>query len=122
MLTKQKVLIADDEPLLLKTLSKVIKRMGYSVIAVPDGLAAIEAYREHVNEIQLVVLDMNMPNMDGASAFHAIRDYGADTPVLISSGDGSEHVLSRLRSPPSGFITKPYDLNKLRQILLDFLS
>ena len=122
MSNNHKVLIADDEPLLLKLLSKVLKRMGHVVIAVSDGLAAVEAFKVYSDEIRLVVLDMNMPNMDGATAFHALLESGAEIPILISSGDGAEQVLSRLKSEPAGLISKPYDLNQLRKILSEFLS
>ena len=119
---ERSVLIADDEPLLLKILSKVLKRMGLNVIAVEDGSAAIHACDNHCGNIDLVVLDLNMPNMDGAEAFHLISTRHPTIPVLISSGDGREHVLSRLKKEPAGLISKPYNLNDLRQILNEYLS
>ena len=122
MQIEKSVLIADDEPLLLKILSKVLKRMGFNVIAVQDGSSAIEAFAKHSKGIHLVVLDLNMPNMDGAAAFNAISELRPEIPVLISSGDGREQVLSRLKKKPAGIISKPYNLNDLRQILNEHTS
>lgn len=115
------VLIADDEPLLLKTLTKIIKRMGHDVIAVEDGQAAIDAFHSRSTEIALVVLDMNMPKKTGAEAFQAISSVDPSKPILISSGDGFEQVMSRLDKSPAAIIPKPYNLNDLRRILSNFL-
>jgi len=119
---ERSVLIADDEPMLLKILSRVLKRMGLNVIAVEDGEAAVNVIDRQSEDVHLVVLDLNMPVMDGAAAFHAISELKPDIPVLISSGDGREHVLSRLNMQPAGIISKPYNLNDLRQIISDNIS
>ena len=121
MSTSPLVLIADDEPLLLKMLTKVLKRMGNQVIAVSDGSSAVDAFMVQPEEFDLVVLDMNMPIMDGAEAFHAISAQSSRTPVLISSGDSRDEVLKRLKIEPAGIISKPYNLNELRTALHEFL-
>jgi CheY-like chemotaxis protein len=79
----EKILIADDEPEILKLLETVLKDLGYSVISAANGIEAVDYAADN---IRLIILDMIMPEMDGVAALRAIRQKLPDVKVLVSSG------------------------------------
>ena len=80
------ILLIDDEEIILDVGSEMIKRLGYAVIIAAGGKAGIEAYREHRDTIDLVVLDMIMPDLSGKDTFERLKEIRPDVSVLLSSG------------------------------------
>ena len=79
-----------------------------------DPMRAVEAYREHQDMIELVLLDMVMPGMGGGETFHALRKIDPEAKVLISSGrTGLDGVRELLSAGAHGFLQKPYDAGAL---------
>ncbi len=103
------VLVVDDEPSVLQVARSVLERIGLRVIAVENGRQAIDALREHAEEIVAVVLDMTMPDMNGEEAFRELRRIRPDVKVILSSGYNEQEVTSRFAGKGlAGFIQKPY--------------
>ena len=107
-------LVVDDEKPVLRTCAKMVQLIGYKVITACDGLDAVAKYREHQNEIELVIMDLTMPNMDGLAAMAEIYSIRPNTKVIISSGFNGADLNERITGKaPSGFIRKPYRLSVL---------
>ena len=108
------VLVVDDEKNVLKTSAKMVELIGYKVITARDGLDAIAKYREHQDEISLVLMDLTMPNMDGLTAMAEIYGIRPTAKVILSSGFNKEEMKERITSKvPSGFIRKPFTMSDL---------
>jgi PAS domain S-box-containing protein len=108
------VLVVDDEKSVLRTCAKMIQHIGFKVITALDGLDAIAKYCEHKDEIELVVMDLTMPHMDGLTAMAEIYRIRPDIKVILSSGFSKEELSERFTdNAPSGFIQKPYSISIL---------
>lgn len=104
------ILIAEDDPLQRKTLTMLLtKRLGYEVIATANGGEAVARVREsNVGDINAVLLDINMPEMDGFEALKAIRQFRPDLPILMLTGnDDTATAVKAIKDGASDFIVKP---------------
>jgi two-component system cell cycle sensor histidine kinase/response regulator CckA len=116
----EKILIADDEPEMLKLLETVLKDLGYSVISATNGIEAVECAAE---DVRLIILDMIMPEMDGVAALRAIRQKTPNVKVLVSSGYTSPEKAPILEALGiDGFVQKPFEVVKLAAIVRDVLD
>src|SRR5207244_6510145 len=116
----EKILIADDEPEILKLLETVLKDLGYSVIAARNGVEAVEYAAQ---DIHLIILDMIMPEMDGVTALRCIRQKTPDVKVLVSSGYTSPEKAPLLETlGVDGFVHKPFEVVKLAATVRDVLD
>ena len=116
----EKILIADDEPEMLNLLDSVLTELGYSVISARNGVEAIESTTD---DVQLIILDMIMPEMDGVSALRLIRQKSPDVKVLVSSGYTSPEKAPVLEALGiDGFLHKPFEVVKLASTVRDVLD
>jgi CheY-like chemotaxis protein len=107
-------LVVDDEKSVLKICTKMVNLCGFSTITACDGIDAVAKFREHADDIVVVLMDLTMPNMDGLTAMGEIYSIRPDIKVILSSGFNEEELSERITSqPPSGFIRKPYSFNAL---------
>ncbi len=112
------ILLVDDEESLLALGDRMLEQLGFTVLIAADGLQAVELYREHGKEIDLVLMDLTMPHMDGAEAFGELRRLNPDVLVVLASGYSHEDVASRFAGMHlDGVLQKPYTLAKLRESL-----
>jgi two-component system cell cycle sensor histidine kinase/response regulator CckA len=108
------VLVVDDEKSVLKVCAKMVKLCGFSVITAHDGIDAVAKFREHAEEIVVVLMDLTMPNMDGIAAMCEIYGIRPDMKVILASGFNEKELSDRITcQPPSGFISKPYSYKVL---------
>jgi CheY-like chemotaxis protein len=108
------VLVVDDEKSVLKTCAMMVELCGLKVITACDGVDAVTKFREHADEIDLVLMDLTMPNMGGLEAMREIYGIRGDTRLILSSGFNKEELSGRITGqPPSGFIRKPYNMAEL---------
>ena len=92
----------------------MIELCGFTVITACDGIDAVTKFREHGDEIVVVLMDLTMPNMDGITAMGEIHSIRPDIKVIISSGFNEEELSERITGQaPSGFIRKPYNMDVL---------
>jgi len=112
------ILVVDDEAGLRETASLMLAHIGFQVITACDGLEAVEIFGHLHAEIDIVLLDMTMPNMDGKTAFREMRRIDPDVRVILSSGYNEQEATSHFADQGlAGFIQKPYHLATLRQKL-----
>ena len=113
---KKTVLIVDDEEMILQVGKKMLEKMSHEVFAANSGKEAIEVLQREKDRIDLVVLDMIMPEMGGKETFERIREIKPDMKILISSGySQGEHTTEILERGGSGFIQKPFTMMELAQ-------
>ena len=100
----------------------VLEKLGYEVLTAKSGKEAIEIYRINQKKIDMVILDMVMPEMGGGDTYDKLRAVNPDIKVLLSSGysiDGQAGKI--LSSGCDGFIQKPFDIKilslEIRKIL-----
>ncbi len=104
-------LVVDDEKAVLKTCSRMVSLCGLTVVTARDGLDAVAKFREHADEITLVLMDLTMPRMDGITAMNEIFRIRPGARILLASGFNEDELNDRITEhPPSGFIRKPYDM------------
>ena len=112
------ILLVDDEESLIALGARMLEHLGFTVLTAADGLQAVELYRERGKEIDLVLMDLTMPHMDGAEAFSELRRLNPDVRVVLASGYSHEDVASRFAGKGlDGVLQKPYTLAKLRESL-----
>jgi len=108
------VLLVDDEATVREVAKRLLEREGVRVFTANDGEHGVNVFRQHVNEIALVLMDLTMPKMDGEQAFHAIRAINPDATIVLSSGFLDADAVERLRHYGlAGFMKKPYSRNRL---------
>jgi PAS domain S-box-containing protein len=117
------VLIADNEAEIRKFTRAVLEGFGYKVIEAVDGEDAVERFRAHAAEIQLVILDVIMPKLSGVEAGHAIRLVKPGIKVLFTSGY-PEEVMQKKGTVSSGenFLIKPVAPVELLQKVRDIMT
>ena len=119
---KGTILLADDEESLVALGARMLEHLGFTVLTAADGLQAVELYRERGKEIDLVLMDLTMPHMDGVKAFDELRRLNPDVRVVLASGYSREDVASRFAGKGlSGVLQKPYTLFKLKGVLAGLL-
>jgi signal transduction histidine kinase/CheY-like chemotaxis protein len=108
------VLLVDDERLLRRSASRLLKRLGCKVLEAEEGQHALELYNAHRDEIEVVVLDLVMPVMDGFETFRRLRQLEPGLPIVLSSGYSPEGAAEELLAQPAvAFVQKPYDTDEL---------
>ena len=96
----------------------MIARLGFDLLTAADGSEGVAVFRQHADEIDLVILDMKMPGLSGGEAMAEIRSIREDAKVILSSGYPQEEELAMdAGHAPSDFIQKPYRLSLLRSKL-----
>jgi CheY-like chemotaxis protein len=117
------ILIVDDEEMILEVGRAMLETLGYRVITANDGNQALARLSEKGPPIDLVVLDLIMPGMDGGQTFDKIREVQPRLPVLLSSGYSINGMASGiLERGCNGFIQKPFKIHELSQKIRDVLD
>ncbi len=113
-LGSETILLVDDEQMVLSVGQEMLQYMGYRVITAQSGQAAVDIVNDQKKEIDLVILDIIMPEMGGAETFGLIHERRPDLPVMLCSGYSLDDKAARiLERGCDGFIQKPFDLEKL---------
>ncbi|MBM4349233.1 MAG: response regulator [Deltaproteobacteria bacterium] len=110
------VLLVDDEEVVLDVSEKVLKVLGYKVLVARGGAEAIEIFKKHRDSIDLVLLDIIMPQMGGGEVYDRLREISPEVKVLLSSGYSIDGEASKIMARGcNGFIQKPFDIMQLSQ-------
>ncbi len=108
------VLLIDDEEVVLDVGIRMLQHFGYDVLSAANGRKAIEIYTANKDKIDLVVLDMVMPDMGGRVVYERLKQCNPDVKVLLSSGYSlSGEAAEIMRSGCNGFIQKPFNIKEL---------
>ncbi|TFC96828.1 MULTISPECIES: response regulator [Cryobacterium] len=106
-----KILIADDDPQILRALRITLTARGYGIITAEDGTAALNAAIEHHPD--LVILDLGMPHLDGLGVIAGLRGW-SQIPILVVSGrSGAADKVDALDAGADDYVTKPFSIDEL---------
>ena len=109
-----RILLVDDEEMIIDVAQSMLETLGYQVVACRSGREALDKVYELGDEIDLVIVDMIMPGMDGGETFDHIRELYPEMPVILSSGytiNGQANEI--MQRGCNGFIQKPFNLREL---------
>ncbi|WP_319407269.1 PAS domain S-box protein [uncultured Desulfosarcina sp.] len=110
------ILLVDDEKLIIDVAQAMLERLGYRVVVCMGGQEAVKMITDMGHEIDLVILDMIIPGMDGGTTFDCIRQIQPDMPVILSSGYAINGQADKIMHKGcNGFIQKPYNISELSQ-------
>jgi DNA-binding NtrC family response regulator len=109
---EMRIMLVDDEEGFLSTTRNVLERKGINVATATSGSEALEKLKQE--NIDVVILDVKMPGMDGVSALKNIKSRHPSIEVIMLTGHGTvESALDGLRSGASDYLTKPIDIDEL---------
>ena len=116
------ILFADDDKICLDVSVQMLQKLGYTVMEARDGQEAIEVYENNQDRVDLVILDMKMPD-NGGHTFEQLRKINADLKIILISGYTKDYGISELEKQGCvGFLQKPFDAKVLSQKIRDALN
>lgn len=111
---KGHIMVVDDDGYVLDYLNRALAKANYEVTLCSDGFKAVEFYEENFAKVDLVLLDMIMPDMDGWVTFRELKKINPDVLALIASAYAVDSVIEEcLRDGALGLLRKPYELKDL---------
>jgi len=112
------ILIVDDEDIVRTTVGAMLSEIGYNVLEAENGRKGYEVYKNNHNKIDVVILDMVMPEMNGKECFYAIRLFNPLAKIVLCSGFSEEEDFVDLKEQcVNDFIKKPFYISELAGIL-----
>jgi signal transduction histidine kinase/ActR/RegA family two-component response regulator len=122
-LPKCRILLADDNAVNRRLVSRILTRSGATVVEAENGKAALEVALDPSQEIDLVLMDIQMPELDGYEATRALRQAGFERPVIALTGNAIEAERQKcLESGFNGFTTKPIQRQALANLIRSHLE
>ncbi len=117
------VFLVDDEEVIIDVGVELLQELGYRVLSARSGEEALKRYREHKDEIDIIIVDLIMPHMNGGELCDSIRGISPDVKILLSSGYSIEGKTAEiLQRSCNGFIQKPFALTELSKKLREVLD
>lgn len=119
----QSILVVEDDPNVRQSVSDILEVKGYQVLAVPNGLVALETINRQDIAINLVLSDLVMPEMGGVELCAGLRETGYDGPIVIMSGFISEETRQQLEPLTiASYLAKPLGIDRLLGIVAEVLA
>lgn len=119
----EKILFIDDEESLLTMLTKLISRLGYQLITATDGLEALNLFYSNQKEIDLVIIDKNLPTISGIELIQKIKEIKPEIKIILTSGIQLDSEIDELKAHLiDQFIQKPYTVDILAQTIREVLD
>lgn len=119
----KRVLLVDDEDMVRNVCQRMLEQLGTEVYTAVDGVNAIEVFEQLGRQVDLVIMDLSMPRMDGVEACKLIRQMKKDVPIIMASGYYDDLASARQLSDEAvKFIQKPYTSNTIREAVSSALS
>ena len=117
------VLLIDDEQLVIEICEMMLLRLGHKVFKAHSGFEALKIFEDYKNQIDLVIIDMYMPEMNGPELADQLRKIDHHVKVLLSSGGltdlDEKEIINR---GFNGILRKPYSLNSLSEKMAEILN
>ena len=120
---RETILIIDDEEMVLEVSAKMLEELGYQVVAASGGKMGIQTYEQNKDRIDLVILDMVMPELSGRDSFDALIRLDPSVKVLLSSGYSLDSQAKEIMERGcKGFIQKPFTMTELSKRIREILA
>jgi len=120
METGEKILVVDDNNVLLIVVSKMLSLLGYEVSSADSGENGLNVFRK--SNFDIVLSDYDMPGMDGVAFACSVKKCSPRTPVVIMTGSGRESVFSRKSTAVDEVISKPFTLAEIDETIQNVAS
>ena len=117
------IMVVDDSETIRKFLSFALRTLGFSVVAARDGMDALEKLSQ--NKVDLVITDLNMPNMDGFEFLKALREdtqYCRVPIIILSSLSGSQEIEMGMQLGASSYLVKPFDQKRIQYEVAKYIN
>jgi len=111
-----KILFVEDSAIMRKAMTRMATDNGYKTVEAENGAQALARLRKHGNSIDLIIMDWNMPVMDGYETLLKIKEHEdyARIPVLMATADGvKEDVVKAIKAGAAGYLIKPFSPEEL---------
>ena len=117
------VLFVDDEDMIIEVAGELFEQLGYKVLTAGSGKEACEIYEKNKEQIDIVLLDMIMPDISGSDTYDKMKKIDPDIKVLLSSGYSINGQATEIMDRGcNGFIQKPFKMKELSQKLREILD
>ena len=120
---KETVFLVDDDDMIADVSEMILKSSGYDVVTAKSGKEAIEVYKENHSRIDMVILDMILPDMGGGDTYDRLKEINPRIKVLLASGyDIDYQGRDIMERGCDGFIQKPFNMNELLEKIRGILT
>jgi CheY-like chemotaxis protein len=117
-----RVLIAEDDPAMMGTISRALARLGYAVVCAESGAEMVDQLADE-GPFDLIVTDVSMPWMDGLNAIRSMRTAGLATPVIVITALNHQDIPTQVRAlSHATLLRKPFELRDLEAALASLRS
>ncbi len=111
-----RVLVVDDEEIVRRVVDRMLRDAGYEVVIASNGTEAVAWYHQHAGEVDLAIIDMRMPRMDGRECFRELRRINPEVRAIFSTGFEVEGIArAAIEDGMVGFVRKPFHLRELTE-------
>jgi len=117
------ILVAEDSPTVRKLVAMALKARGFRVVQAQDGMDALEKLAQH--EVNLIITDLNMPNMDGYSLIKAVREneHLKDVPIVVLSSEAKEEDKQKAFAlGADSYLVKPFNAQRVQYEVAKFIN
>ena len=112
------ILLIEDEVPIQDLGRRILERFGYTVLAAANGVEALDIFQRERSKIDLVILDLIMPEMDGITCFKHLRELEPDVKIVITSGyNPDQKTKDSLVKQADGFISKPFEMGQMLTVV-----
>ena len=120
---KETVFLIDDDDMIIDVSEQILNSSGYDVVSAKGGKEAIEVYKENHSRIDMVILDMILPDMGGGDTYDRLKEINPGVKVLLASGyDIDYQGRDIIERGCDGFIQKPFNMNELLEKIRGILT
>lgn len=117
------ILIIEDDSMVVEAVSTILELQGADVLSATTGQAGINTFRRHWQALDLVLLDLHLPDLNGENVLRTMLSLQPDVKVVVASGDLSPHQTDILQMENvTGLLPKPFNMRKLLQAMADVFA
>lgn len=122
MLDKIKVMVVDDDPMLLSLLTDTLDTIGYTSVSVPDAESALTLLKDG-SDVNIIISDINLPGIDGLELVRQVKRFSLEIPVILITGVSMNGIRSRAyREGADGFLDKPFRISVVESMMQRLLK
>ena len=108
------ILVVDDEQPIRELLRRIFSRQGFQILEASNGEEALDVFKREAGKIQLVLMDMSMPQMDGQTCARLMLKERPQIPMVYMSGDmDAARMPEELNTPATAFLSKPFTTEEM---------
>ena len=117
------VFLTNDEDMIIDVGSQMLTKLGYEVLSAKGGKETIEMYEKNKDRINLIILDVVMPDMGGGETYDRLKEINTEVKVLLTSGYSIDGQAQKIMDRGcNGFIQKPFNIEQLSQKIKEILE